>query len=125
MHGLNNLKEGDHSVAAVIDVEEKSVRTTNITCMARWCDFKRKPLSVDQFINNYDRLVVEKDNKLFSDSDNPFTISIKYGDQVEAALNNETPGTNKQKRYRAIEYQQRLLNYIFNYYENNQERYPM
>lgn len=66
LHGLNNLKEGDHIVAAVIDIEEKSVRTTNITCMARWCDFKRKPLSVDHFINNYDRLVVEKDEEFYN-----------------------------------------------------------
>ena len=34
--------------------------------MARWCDFKRKPLSINQFIENYDRLVVEKDEEFYN-----------------------------------------------------------
>ena len=67
--------------------------------------------------------IVEKENKLFSDSERPNTLSIKYTDEVEDAINNDTPSTDIQKRYRAIEYQQRLLNYIFNYYENNQEEF--
>ena len=66
LHGLDNLKEDDRVVAVVIDVEDKNVHTTNITCMARWCDFKRKPLSVNQFIKNYDRLVVEKDEEFYN-----------------------------------------------------------
>ena len=66
LHGLDNLKEGDHVVAVVIDIEDKDVHTTNITCMARWCDFKRKPLSINQFIENYDRLVVEKDEEFYN-----------------------------------------------------------
>lgn len=67
--------------------------------------------------------VVEKDNKFFSDSDKKNSIAIKYTDEVQKAINYSYAETDNQKRYTAIKYQQLILDYIFNYYENNQENF--
>lgn len=67
--------------------------------------------------------IVEEDNKFFADTANPNTISIKYSVDVENAINNVSPVTNLQKKYAVIKYQQKLLNYIYSYYENNSEKF--
>lgn len=67
--------------------------------------------------------VIEEDNKFFADGDRPNTISIKYSEDVENAIDNLTPVTNLQKKYAVIKYQQKLLDYVFSYYENNNEKF--
>lgn len=67
--------------------------------------------------------VTEDENKFFSDEAKPNTISIKYSIDVENAINNVNPVTNLQKMYVVIGYQQKLLDYVFNYYENNNSEF--
>lgn len=65
--------------------------------------------------------VVEEENIFFSNTDCPYTISINYSSSVNSAMENSSPTTDTQKRYVGLKYQQNILNYIFNYYEKNQE----
>ena len=42
--------------------DSKTYHSTNVTCMACWCSGKNRwPLSVDQFIENYIRIVTDDD----------------------------------------------------------------
>ena len=65
LHGLDDIDSiKEHIVAIVLDTEEKKVFQSNITCMACWCSFSRKPrkpLYAHQFVENYERLLIEKD----------------------------------------------------------------
>ena len=65
LHGLDNLKEGSHVVAVIIDDEDKTLSTTNITCMARWCSWGKKPLSIKEFFKFYDILIIRKDIEFY------------------------------------------------------------
>lgn len=65
--------------------------------------------------------VVDEDNKFFSDTTRPNSLKIKYSDDVNLAINNTSATTPLQKMYVVIGYQQKILDNIFNYYENNME----
>ena len=53
------MKDDDHYVAIVVDNTERSVFTSNVTCMAAWCsNGKRRPLNVKEFIDNYEEFVI-------------------------------------------------------------------
>lgn len=67
--------------------------------------------------------IVEEENIFFSDDIKPNSIVISYPTEVEAVINNTSPITSLQKKYVVIGYQQKILNNIFNYYENNQEEF--
>ena len=66
MHGLDDSSNYDDVVAVMVYNSDKTVSKTNVTCIARWCNFKRKPLSANQFIGNYNRLIVEKDEIFYN-----------------------------------------------------------
>lgn len=66
LHGLSCIKEDERIVAVVVDIEDKVVFTSNVTCMACWCNFIRYPLSIKQFYKYYDRLVIKKDKKFYN-----------------------------------------------------------
>jgi len=65
----------------------------------------------------------DKVNNIFSSKENPNSISIKYTDEIQYAIDNVSPSTPIQKRYVALKYQQNILDYVFNYYENNSEMF--
>ncbi len=67
--------------------------------------------------------VIDEDNKFFGDSARPNSLTIKYSSDVDGAINNTTPVTKLQKKYIVIGYQQKILDYIFNYYEENNENF--
>jgi hypothetical protein len=62
-------------------------------------------------------------SKFFSDKNNPNAIVIYYNPLVKQTINNENPSDPFQKRYRALYYQQRILDNIFTYYNNHQENF--
>jgi len=62
---------------------------------------------------------VEEKNILFSDNVNRNSISISYPSSLKSAINIENPSNNVQKRFRALHYQQKVLDNIFIYYENH------
>lgn len=47
-------------------IEEKEYFEPSITTMACWCSGKRYPLGVDEFIEHYDRIVVDHDHDFYS-----------------------------------------------------------
>lgn len=73
--------------------------------------------------NAYDRIIALRQdngtNEFFSDSTNPYTISLAYSDKVINLINSTNPSTDQQKMYTALKYQQIMLKYIYNFYENN------
>ena len=66
-HGLDDIRDDDRIVAVCVDVIEKEVWETNITCMAGWtATFKEHlPLSVDMFVEHFDALTIGKDEDLY------------------------------------------------------------
>ena len=48
-HDLNRINDGDKIIAVNIDVLNKEVSQSNITCMAIWCNGTRYPLNVKEF----------------------------------------------------------------------------
>lgn len=86
------------------------------------CGEDRTIEDVENLYKSMTEVYVNEDNNLlFSNKDKPNTITIKYSTLVSNAVNITTPSTDMQKRYSALGYQQQILNYIFNYYEQNQE----
>ena len=65
----------------------------------------------------------EKKSRLFNDENLANTISIYYPLNVQSVINMETPNNNMDRRYKALYYQQQILNLIFNFYENNNETF--
>lgn len=61
----------------------------------------------------------DKTNNIFSSKTKPNSISIAYTADIQEAINNDNPSTPIQKRYVALGYQQNILDYVYNYYENN------
>lgn len=58
-HYLQDLNDDDHYVALLVDLEDKDVWASNVTCMAAWCrSGTRYPLNVNEFIENYDEFVI-------------------------------------------------------------------
>lgn len=66
MHGLDDIKETKNIIAVVIDREEKTLHQSNVTCMACWCNFRRYPLTIRQFFNNYERLIEKRDEEFYN-----------------------------------------------------------
>ena len=67
--------------------------------------------------------VVEDKNIFFSDELLSNSLVISYPEEINNAINNVSPSTDIQKCYVAIGYQQKILDYIFNYYEKNQNNF--
>ena len=44
-----------------VDSDNKIIRSESSTIMCCWCSYNRKPLYIDEFINLYQRIVVNKD----------------------------------------------------------------
>ena len=56
---LQDLNDDDHYVALLVDLEDKDVWASNVTCMAAWRrNGTRYPLNVNEFIENYDEFVI-------------------------------------------------------------------
>lgn len=56
---LLDLNDDDRYVAILVDLQEKDVWASNVTCMAAWCrNGTRYPLNVREFIENYDEFVI-------------------------------------------------------------------
>lgn len=49
------------SVTFYIDNMEKKYFSPGVTAMAAWCSGKRYPLSIDQYIDNYERFMIDND----------------------------------------------------------------
>lgn len=87
MHGLDNINDYNHIVAVVVYNEDNTLCKSNITCMANWCNFKRKPLTIQQFFKYYDRLIVEKDEEFYNTLiENNLSIRKKL-DRKKALIN--------------------------------------
>lgn len=69
--------------------------------------------------------VVNDQNIFFSNELNKQSVNIYYSDSLKATINAENPSNKVQKRYKAISYQQNILDNIFNYYSNHQENFYM
>lgn len=67
--------------------------------------------------------IVEEDNKFFAKESAPNSLTIKYSEIVSGAIGNTKAVTNLQKQYVVLGYQQKLLDYIYNYYESNCENF--
>lgn len=66
-HGLDNIRDNEKIVAVCVDVIEKEVSETNVTCMVGWITAfaERLPLSVDMLIEHFNALTIEKDEDLY------------------------------------------------------------
>lgn len=67
--------------------------------------------------------IIEESNKLFSDAVRPNSLCIEYSEAVTREIKAMSPSTDLQKKYIVIGYQQKLLDYIYNYYEKNHENF--
>jgi hypothetical protein len=65
----------------------------------------------------------KQEYKFFSDKNSPNSIVISYPVMVRQAINSNSPSNAVQKRYRALYYQQKILDNIFIYYNNHQEEF--
>jgi len=79
-HFLDDVyKIKEHIIGICIDLKDKVVFQLNTTCMAAWSGGKRRPLYVEEIIDNYDRLIIGKDfdyykllvNKYSNDTSRP------------------------------------------------------
>ena len=77
----------------------------------------------ESFANMKSAMVVEGENNFFSSEKNPNAISIKYSSQVQRAIDNVAASNDVQKRYRALYYQQAILDIIFDLYNNYEEEF--
>lgn len=59
-------------------------------------------------------------NMFFTDTDNEFAIKINYSSDLQQAIENSSLSNDTQKRYKALFYQQQILDNIFAYYNNHQ-----
>ena len=60
-------------------------------------------------------MVIEGENNFFTNEENPNAISIKYSTQVQKAIDNANASNEVQKRYRALHYQQAILDIIYDF----------
>ncbi len=68
-------------------------------------------------------MVIDGENNFFTDAENSYAIKIAYSTQVQNAINNSSASNEVQKRYRALYYQQAILDAIFDFYNNYQEEF--
>jgi len=69
-------------------------------------------------VNSY---TISGESDFFSDETSPNSIVISYPITVEQVISNSNPSNDVQKRFRALYYQQKILDNIFAYYNNHQE----
>ena len=60
---LQDERKDIHGI--VIDNLDKTVSIAGITYLAAWCGFRRYPLNYEQFIKNYEKLLIEPDHELY------------------------------------------------------------
>ena len=58
------VKEGDYSIGICLDVEDKVLFPLNVTCMCGFSKDLNRPLLDLDILQNYESLVINKDNKL-------------------------------------------------------------
>jgi len=63
------------------------------------------------------KYVVEEINNMFCNEEKPNTITINYSGNLYNSVYDEDPQTDMQKRYVVLNLQQKILNYLFNFYE--------
>lgn len=68
-------------------------------------------------------MVIEGENNFFTNEENPNAISIKYSTQVQKAIDNANASNEVQKRYRALHYQQAILDIIYDFYNDYEEEF--
>ena len=88
----------------------------------------RKDKSIEDVQNAYGSMInsfigEENHNVFFNDVENPYRIAISYTTAVEEAISIQNPSTDIQKRYKALFYQQKLLDEIFNFYNTYEEHF--
>jgi len=66
LHGLDNPYIISKPVAVVIDTKDKKFFQTNVTCMSCWSSWKRRPLFISEVIQNFDELVIKRNNLLYT-----------------------------------------------------------
>lgn len=66
---------------------------------------------------------VKDDQVFFSNELDSNLLCIYYPDDIMANIQSEYPSTDEQKRFKALDYQQKILTNIFMYYSNNQENF--
>lgn len=77
----------------------------------------------ETFSNMKTAMVIEGENNFFANEENPNAISIKYSTQVQKAIDNENASNEVQKRYRALHYQQAILDIIYDFYNSYEEEF--
>lgn len=67
----------------------------------------------------------EKTNIFFASEEKPNTITLAYTSEINDIINSvpNSSTTDLEKRFIALDYQQQILNNIFNFYESNQEEF--
>ena len=66
---LKDLNDDERYVAIVVDNAEKCVFASNVTCMAAWCsNGTKKPLNVQEFIDNYDEFVINNNINRYNET---------------------------------------------------------
>ena len=75
------------------------------------------------YLEMVDSFKTEEGNKFFNDELNKFAITISYPSNLTEAINNTSFANDTQKRYRALFYQQQILNNIFAYYNSNESAF--
>lgn len=80
-------------------------------------DIKKLYLStIDEHKDNDTRI-------FFSDSERKYEICISYSEFLQDLIDNDSPSSSSEKRYRGLYYQQKVLDNIFAYYTNHQEEF--
>ncbi len=88
------------------------------------CGSDKNYKDIEDLYSQITGICVEEDNnQFFSNESKPRTLTIKYAEDVENAIANTSPVTKLQKKYVVLGYQQKILNLIYNYYENNYENF--
>lgn len=86
------------------------------------CGSDKTYKNIEDLYSQITGICIEEDNnQFFSNESKPRTLVIKYSEDVENAIANTSPVTKLQKKYVVLGYQQKVLNLIYNYYENNYE----
>ncbi len=77
----------------------------------------------EAFSNIKTSMIIDGENNFFANEENPNAISIKYSTQVQKAIDNENASNEVQMRYRALHYQQAILDIIYDFYNNYEEEF--
>lgn len=87
----------------------------------------KEKYTIDDVMKAYSNMIasqeVDGENLFFISEENPNAIVISYPSGVKEAVENKNPSNDIQKRYRALYYQQEILDNIFDYYNKYQENF--